>query len=726
MTAAPVRHASSHGDVDGLVAHLLDPERSRPVAVISCPFDVDEPWIDVQRIHEDVGDLVDVWVLTDKRATWYFSDGMPELTQVYGGAGRVYPADTTWQTDPYASPLHLVMTPAEGKRSTVRMISDALTMAVAAGLVAPSTPSAAMTSHTGEVMGTVGTRAFVRLESGETATIWSELTVPGVDIDAILAKGQTVSGLLDSNSRRLDIRPSLVQRDDAVAAYRPGDVVLARVEKVGASWVVVLPFPELSVRVPSQFVTDDPAEDLTDLFTTGEVVRARVGALNPLRLRMDDVGPSDEPIPAPSILPGGPPWITRPKPRPKPVPEPVLAQARDDGRPTPLALAARVGGGVSHPGLERARVAVATRAAEARAAAEAAAAAKAKEAEEAAAQARAEAAALEEAERARRRAMIPKPGPPGMKRPSALKPGPRPGPVPGRPTAPSSVEGESGIPGAEGALGIPTVDGVSTATVVAGEEAAAKPTTPAVPEGPKPITPTKSEPTASELHNLVAVWENRAKIEADRNTSLRQDLEDDRRALEAQRNQLDEAAREKNRLQNQVGELRTRLREAQSEGRKWKRTSEARDESGDGVADIVADRFADPVEQLRWEVYVDWVTRFGPAEKAGHPLPPPEEWGVGPRYIESIDTLQGVDRGKVVSVMVEVLTKLAEQLPGRKLHQLRTSSGGGTEARTTAEGATMWRAAIQRGSPGARALHYARKGKFIEFDQVGVHDDALL
>jgi hypothetical protein len=60
---------------------------------------------------------------------------MPEMTQVYGGAGRVYPVDLGWTSDPFQSPLHLAYDARGGERATSELIGDALRMARDAGLL---------------------------------------------------------------------------------------------------------------------------------------------------------------------------------------------------------------------------------------------------------------------------------------------------------------------------------------------------------------------------------------------------------------------------------------------------------------------------------------------------------------------------------------------------------------------------------------------------------------
>ncbi len=52
-----------------------------------------------------LGELADVHVIPTGDVSWAFSHAMPPMTQVYGGASRVYPVDLEWATQPSRSPL---------------------------------------------------------------------------------------------------------------------------------------------------------------------------------------------------------------------------------------------------------------------------------------------------------------------------------------------------------------------------------------------------------------------------------------------------------------------------------------------------------------------------------------------------------------------------------------------------------------------------------------------
>jgi len=127
--------------------------------------------------------------------------------------------------------------------------------------------------------------------------------------------------------------------------------------------------------------------------------------------------------------------------------------------------------------------------------------------------------------------------------------------------------------------------------------------------------------------------------------------------------------------------------------------------------------FLEPERQFRWEVECAWVQRIPASDKDRLPL---QQYRIGPDFLASLESVGGMDRGKVVEVVVEIVTGLVEHSPGRQLHRLRQPSGSSS---TRGDGATCWRAAIQVGSPSARRIHFWRLHGHIELSRVGLHDD---
>jgi hypothetical protein len=583
-TARPIERATlptlleDTADLSRLVNLLLDPGRSHPVAVVSIHRGEPLPWIDAHQVADALAGMVPVYVIPNDLA-WGLAAALPPMTQVYGGAGRVYPIGQAWTDDPYHSPLRLVYGLQDGSRATDLLISDGL------GMARRPRPAIASSLRQVGVAGVVAalagtTRAIVRLEDGSMATIWPELAAAGVPAERLLTPGQHVHGLLNLDTRRLDVAGSLVRPADALAAYRAGDVVLAQVRNVNAHAVQLAVHPHVATWVPRADVTSNERDVLDELFTVGETVLARVRQLldADVRLGLDDIDDDDTPVPAPALLPGGPAWLTAP------------AQLAEMPVATPE----------------------------------------------------------------------------------------QPTPAPAAFAAP--------------AQDAPVVD------VLAAPVAPA----PAVSPAPALVVPVESAPPAPAA---AAVSDVQASTAVANLTAQVTGLEQQVRWLSTERQRL---------LEQVTAQKQHLLRKVQAAGKATRRQECAT--PGDEAFPVA---FEDPYDQFRFEVELEWATRIAPAQKRELPLAP---WTIGPEFLASVASLQGLSRRTLIRVVVEVLTGLAEQMPGRDLHRLRNGAGPGAPVVQRADGAVCWRVALQQ-SAAARRLHYWKVGDRIELSRVGVHDD---
>lgn len=561
-TTAAVGRVRTPGDAERLAGRLLDPARSTPVVVVTIPSGNEEPWIDVAELADAVLGLAEVAVMPTDASSWRLSELMPPGTQVFGGAGRVYPPGLEWTTDLSRSPLRFAYSAADRERATNALISDALSMAPRAQPRAEDPPL--------PVSGTVSmlvppSRALVSLDGDGLGIVWQELTMPGVPIADLLQVGQRVTGLLDRASHRVDVtqmcRPAVEP-----GPYRAGDVVLARVEEVRPDVVHLALLPSTVVAVPKHRVTSNPADAMTDLFSPGETVVARIAWEygDRLVLRLDDVDDDEVPLPAPSLLDGGPPWLQPPQ---IPAPADEEASRRVDSMPSGQGAAPEI-----------------------------------------------------------------------------------------------AVEGDA-RPG-----------GHPTPLDLAAGRIAHSP-------APRPAGGADVEALAAQLQDT------RRQAEAYRMRA--ESLEERNRSLEAK-------------VREQKTALRSeKLRRQATRPRGWDAGSQA---SG----------------QFEFEVFLAWRSRFPAHERPSRPL---ADYSLGPEFLASLDALDGIDRRKVVDVVVEVLTGLARDLDGRELHRLRSSATGGSAPVTRADGWKAWRVALQRYTPAARRLHYWQHGEQYELSRVVSHDD---
>jgi hypothetical protein len=722
MTEARVRRVASEDQARELAAALQRPGRDRPVVVISTPAGHDTPFVDPQRVLDDVAGLAEVMVIPTGDVSWAFSSGMPPDTQVYGGASRVYGTDLEWVHHPRSSPLHFAYSPDEDARVHDRLVGDVMRFAVRAGIVgsARSAPGTPVTE--GTVLGLLGARALVSTDDGGQATVAEELVLPDVPLGRVLAPGMRVTGVLDPARRLLDIRGMLPDgaalRRAVHAAYRVGQVVLGRVETVEDDAVRIALAPGVQVRVRRAEITANDLDLLGDLFTPGEVVPARrvPAPLDGLALRLDDVDESeDEPVPAVALLEGGPPWL---EPEPPAAEEEPVRSVPGDGGVRDGGVYVTVPGGRPEPGGSPVDGGLGDSPAELRRPDPVGTATSASPGS----------GSPTPADRFGARPDSAQPdgaGPgtqPGPERrgstpPGLARPGPAQSPPQARTGAPEASPGPGGDVG-PAATPRPPTPGDVAAWHAGAQDALPSPALPS-PAAPDAAAESPAEPAGKVARDLsLSLDAAKAKVAA-----LAKELLDDR----VKRHQVE---LEVDRLLGRVGELTERLERAERRAEQQatalrKARQEAarlRHRLGDTGDEPPEERsFLDDEEQLRFEVLTEWARTIPAAEKADRPL---AAYTLGPRFLASLADVEGVSRERVVWTLVMVLTGLAPEMNGLQVHRLRTGAGGDDPARQRDDGAVCWRVSLQVNTPSARRLHYWRlPGGPYELSRVVLHDD---
>jgi hypothetical protein len=291
-----------------LAARLNGRDRDRPVVVVTTPHGRTEPWIDVEEIVDQVGDIAEIYLVPTGPHSWDLSNNLPAMTQVYGGAGRVYPVGHEWASEPRRSPLRFAYSAAEGPKATAALIDDALHMATDAGLF-DNVRTAERARLTGVVAGIVADRAMVKLD-GRVGIVPDALAFPGLPLERTLQSGQEVTGLYDADSRWFDVRESRLAPEVSLSSYAAGDVVLVQVESVEAERASVFLHPLVTADLTRAAVTSNPLDDLSDLLTPGEVLPARVLTTGgEWQLSLLDIDDDEEPVAAAALFAGGPPWL---------------------------------------------------------------------------------------------------------------------------------------------------------------------------------------------------------------------------------------------------------------------------------------------------------------------------------------------------------------------------------------------------------------------------------
>jgi hypothetical protein len=229
---------------------------------------------------------------------------------------------------------------------------------------------------------------------------------------------------------------------------------------------------------------------------------------------------------------------------------------------------------------------------------------------------------------------------------------------------------------------------------------------------PSPATAAdEPEPAARAATNQLRLTVDGLRAEV-RTMKVRVDqLESEHAALLNERNTLTalhaDQHRDLARAHEELARLRTRLRRASKAP-----SSTAR----------VLPEFADRERGFRYAVETAWAERTPVGEQAAEPLP---DYTIGPAFLDSVDELSGVTVDKIAAVVFEIVTGRADRSSGRELHQLRESeTGNASYVRRASDGATCWRAALQRNTPQARRLHFWRLTKGgVELSRVVKHDD---
>lgn len=306
-----IKHVGDKQSAAALADRLNGAARTKPVVVVTLPAGGTSSWIDVGHLDEELGDLAEVYLMPTGEHSRTFSHQMPDGTQVYGGAGRVYSVGHDWVADVRRSPLRFAFNADEGRRATGLLVADALRMAADAGLFARGD-----SRHRRQVEVTIGPifgpRAPLKVD-GVLASIAQELTHPDVPLDRIVATGMTLPAWFDSETHWLDIRDAFLPADRALASYSAGAVVLSQVEEVLADRATLQLHPDVAVTVDRDQVTGNELDDLRTLLTPGEVVLARVVDGGPdWRLTMIDIDDDELPLPAAALIDGGPPWLVPP------------------------------------------------------------------------------------------------------------------------------------------------------------------------------------------------------------------------------------------------------------------------------------------------------------------------------------------------------------------------------------------------------------------------------
>lgn len=661
---------STPEEARALGAHLMDRARTRPVCVVSIADDAPGPFIDIEEVARELGEVCDYYLIPTGRLTYLLSDELPEAAGVFGGAGRMYGPAEEWVDNPFTGSRLVMCREADrGPAATDSLIELGLHF----GRTSASSKVPASKAATFTVKQLIPpSRALATSEDGHFASLWAESLVRGVDIESLVQPGQQIAGWVVPGAGRIELADAPRRGPQMLGEYVEGLVVLVRVAEVLADRANVELVPGLRAMLHRDDVTGNPIDRMTSLVSEGEVLAARVLRVGVpggkgWRLGTLDVDDDEPIVAAPALLPGGPPWL-----------RPEQIGVAFGGAPEPP-------GATAPPGV------------------------------------------------------VPKPAPPpGVRVAPSTSPKPvaETPPKPPAPATPEFVVPKPGPPGAGRAAPAQAAPAAQAQTAPA-PVAPAQPAPAAEPVTPRVVLPADDSPlmlrlkeaegniTALQLlverlrldqvrlHNRLRKITDGAQS-AQGGTGIASDEEIE--ALRQQRGDLERAAAaldaENEQLRQERAAQRSEVRRAKQEATRARR---AQRESTQAPT-----VFSHPEEQFRWEVEQAWAVRIPAAEKASLPL---QEYVVLPGFLESLAETDGIDRSKVVDVVVDIATGRIHDIPARETHQLREGDKG-APARTRADGATCWRVSLQVKTPSARRLHFWQPpGRPPELSSVRLHDD---
>lgn len=306
-----VTFARTSAEVEQLAQSILDPARRRPLAVVTTTFDTDVPYVDVAELEAAVSDVADVAVVSSGDLTFELARLLPNNCETFNGAVRSFPVGNEWQGRPSLARRRFSFSTHEQQKVLETVIDDIIGMAHRAGLTVASVADAL--PATGIVRGMLAddTRAMVSLDSGGLASISAEATFAPAPLRWVVHEGMAVRGMLDSETRRLELEPAIADSESLWGRYPDGSVTLALVHLVERQRATLLVHPQHPIDVTRADLSPNPLDRVDLLLSEGDVIEVRVvrDPQGRRALRTIDLDDDETPLPAVALTPGGNPWL---------------------------------------------------------------------------------------------------------------------------------------------------------------------------------------------------------------------------------------------------------------------------------------------------------------------------------------------------------------------------------------------------------------------------------
>ena len=309
--------------LDGMLALLLNKKRELALVVVTRQAGLDHAFVDTAALAAELEDTAWLFELTSNALEFRLSDGLERAgaadCEVYNGAIRVFPAALGHSGRlSEGTRLFKAFPNSDGKALTEDIASRVFGLRAKELLASPAPKE--WKQVTAMVKGVVSTadRAILTYPGGMCSARPEEIvdgtTAGPLPIDRLLQTGMTLRGRLDTQSKilvgyaeTLRVRP-----DEAIAAYAEGQTVLVRIAKIFPDHCTVTLFPGVEASIEADEVCD-PAFPLPDMVEVGQTLPALVVGHEAeqdewlLSVRQAD---ADHIQPAPSLLLGGPSWLS--------------------------------------------------------------------------------------------------------------------------------------------------------------------------------------------------------------------------------------------------------------------------------------------------------------------------------------------------------------------------------------------------------------------------------
>lgn len=305
---------------------LLTSDRRRPVVVVTIAQGAPAPEIDVEELERQLGDSVHLYVLSAAATLWLTDELGGKALTVHSGWARVYPSAPSWLTEPHRAPSFRPVLSGRNPPEQ-RIVEAALDVAFKDGTLSFPKPSAAGPARSAVVTGLVtATQVLVEIDGRSQALMRTNRLVAGLPAERLVSVGQRFIGHVTPVGMLDEFTPDVVVVDQVQRAVDfVGDGVVTSVVVAGLTGdsVRLLLHPDVEIGIKA-----GTGEDPATLAREGDVVTVEIIRFeNQFLASFSD----EEPAPAISFLPGGPPWV---------VPLPVAADRTHSGPVAPVVTGA--------------------------------------------------------------------------------------------------------------------------------------------------------------------------------------------------------------------------------------------------------------------------------------------------------------------------------------------------------------------------------------------------